>query len=195
MIPALLLILAAVLYRVFSGLMIQSGAGWLSNFAPFAAIALCSAAFLPRHFKFTVPLLALFLSDSILNFYYGQPLLTPFIAGRYFVLALICVLGWALEGRASLRRLLPASLAGSTLFYIVTNTFSWMSDAGYVKSAAGWVQALTVGLPQYSATPTWMFFRNSLLSDLVFTTAFVLCLRWVRQRQEAHPRAPLPHPA
>jgi hypothetical protein len=35
------------------------------------------------------------------------------------------------------------------------------------------VQALTVGLPQYSATPTWMFFRNSLVSNLLFTVLFV----------------------
>jgi hypothetical protein len=40
------------------------------------------------------------------------------------------------------------------------------------------IQALTVGLPQYSATPTWMFFRNSLLSDLFFTFLFVGCMRW-----------------
>jgi len=44
MIPALLLIFSAVAYRVTTGLLIYSGASWLSNFTPLAAIALCSAS-------------------------------------------------------------------------------------------------------------------------------------------------------
>ncbi|HEY2124618.1 MAG TPA: hypothetical protein VGG94_04055, partial [Chthoniobacterales bacterium] len=49
----------------------------------------------------------------------------------------------------------------------------------------GLVQALTVGLPQYSATPTCMFFRNSLVRDLGFTCLFVLCVRFGRQAESA----------
>ena len=36
-------------------------------------------------------------------------------------------------------------------------SFSWLSDPGYAKNFAGLIQSLTVGLPSYSATPTWMF--------------------------------------
>jgi len=44
MIPAFLLILSAVAYRIVTGLFAPSNAiGWL-NFAPLAAIALCAAA-------------------------------------------------------------------------------------------------------------------------------------------------------
>ena len=57
------------------------------------------------------------------------------------------------------------------IFYVITNAFSWLSDPGYAKNFAGLVQALTVGLPQYSATPSWMFFRNSLVSDLALHRA------------------------
>ena len=53
-------------------------------------------------------------------------------------------------------------------------------DPGYAKNAAGLVQALTTGLPQYGSTPTWMFFRNSLLSDLLFTAVFVLSVAFSR---------------
>ena len=55
MIPAVLLVIAAVAYRVTTGLLIQSGTTWLSNFAPFAAIALCSAAYFPNKLKFSFP--------------------------------------------------------------------------------------------------------------------------------------------
>ena len=71
------------------------------------------------------------------------------------------------------------------------------------KNFAGLIQALTVGLPQYSATPTWMFFRNSLVSDLLFTGLFVLCMNFGRssersRRGNAHsarrPKSGMPGP-
>ena len=154
MIPALLLVFSAVAYRVTTGLLIHSGASWLSNFAPLAAIALCSAAYFPKKYKFSVPLVTLFISDAVINFRYGAPLLDPQIYIRYFALALIGCVGLLLQNRASLKTLLPASIVGSTIFYTITNAFSWLSDPGYAKNLGGLIQALTVGLPQYSATPS-----------------------------------------
>jgi len=168
-------------------LLIHSGAGWLSNFAPLAAIALCSAAYLPKKYKFSVPLLTLFISDVIINLRYGAPLLDPQILVRYGALALVGCLG--LQTRASLKTLLPVSIVASTMFYVITNTFSWLSDPGYAKNFAGLIQSLTVGLPQYSATPTWMFFRNSLVSDLIFTALFVVCMNAGRNMERSRERA------
>jgi hypothetical protein len=195
MIPAFILILAAVVYRIVTGLAIISGSTWLSNFAPLAAIALCGAVYFPTKLKFTVPLVALFLSDIVLNMHYSAPLLAPEIVCRYFALALVGWLGLTMANRPSWKTLLPASLAGSTLFYVVTNVFSWLSDPGYVKNFAGLIQALTVGLPQYSATPTWMFFRNSIVSDLLFTGLFVLCMNFVRNSERARAASVVPHTA
>ena len=195
MIPALILILAAVAYRIMTGLAIISGTTWLSNFAPLAAIALCGAVYFPPKLKFTVPLAALFLSDVVLNAHYGAPLLVPLIVCRYVALALVGWLGLIVANRPSWKTLLPASLAGSTLFYLITNAFSWLSDPGYVKNFAGLIQALTVGLPQYSATPTWMFFRNSVVSDLLYTGLFVLCMNFVRSSERARAASALPHTA
>jgi hypothetical protein len=48
---------------------------------------------------------------------------------------------------------------------------------------------MTVGLPQYSATPTWMFFRNSLVSDLIFTGLFVVCMNVGRSMGRSRERA------
>ena len=195
MIPTLILILAAVAYRIAAALLIHSGATWLSNFAPLAAIALCGAAYFPARFKFSIPLGALFISDLFLNYYYGATLIEPHIAGRYFALALVGLIGLALQDRASFKTLLPASILGSTIFYLITNSFSWLSDPGYVKNFGGLIQALTVGLPQYSATPTWMFFSNSILSDLFFTLLFVACMNLGRKTSRARAGAALPRVA
>jgi hypothetical protein len=195
MIPALLLVFSAVVYRVTTGLLIHSGASWLSNFAPLAAIALCSAAYFPKKYKFSVPLVTLFISDVLINFRYGAPLLDPQIVVRYVALALVGCVGVVLQNRASLKTLLPASILGSTIFYAITNAFSWISDPGYVKNFSGLVQSLTVGLPQYSTTPSWMFFRNSLISDLLFTLFFVLCMNVGQSRERSGARTARFRPA
>jgi|SRR5436190_24355135 len=185
MIPALLLIVAAVAYRIVTGLAIISGSTALSNFAPLAAIALCAAAYFPTKFKFTVPMIALLISDVVLNVSYGFSLFSPFVISHYIGFALVGGLGWLLRNRASFKTLLPASIAASVIFYIVTCAVSWVFDPGYVKNFAGLIQALTVGLPQYSGTPSWMFFRNSVVSDVLFTGLFILCFHLGRATEPA----------
>jgi hypothetical protein len=51
---------------------------------------------------------------------------------------------------------------------------------------------LPVGLPQFSATPSWMFFRNSLLSDLFFTLLFVACMNFGRKSERSRAGAVVP---
>ena len=80
MISALVLIFLAVVFRIATAIVVQGGgSAWLSNFAPLAAIALCGAIYFPRKYKFTVPFAALFVSDVVLDFYYGASLLDPLI--------------------------------------------------------------------------------------------------------------------
>ena len=195
MIPAIFLVLFAVAYRVATGLLIHSGATWLSNFAPLAAIGLCCAAYFPPKLKFSLPLIALFISDVILNARYGASLLDAHIVSRYLALVVIGCIGLLLQNRASLKTLLPASILCSTIFYLSTCTFSWLSDPGYAKNFAGLIQAITVGLPEYGATPAWMFFRNSLLSDLFFTILFVLCMSFSRSADISRAKTALPRTA
>ena len=195
MIPAFLLVFAAVAYRLATGFLIHSGTTWLSNFAPLAAIALCCAAYFPSKLKFSIPLIALFLSDVVLNYRYGATLLDGHIVGRYVALVLVGGIGFALQNRASMKTLLPASVGASVIFYLITCGFSWLSDPGYVKNFAGFVQAITVGLADYGATPAWMFLRNSLLSDLFFTFLFVMCMNFSRSADISRAKTALPHTA
>jgi hypothetical protein len=189
MIPALLLIVSAVVFRIVTGFFGHSDSiGWL-NFAPIAAIALCAAAYFPRKYKFSVPMIALLISDIVLNVHYGFSFFSPFVLSHYLGFAIIGCLGLLLQSRASWKTLLPGSVAASLIFYLVTNSVSWIYDPGYAKNFAGLIQALTVGLPQYSATPSWMFFRNSLVSDLVFTFLFVVCMNAGRKMGRSRERS------
>ncbi len=196
MIPALLLILSAIAYRIVTTLYVQSDSIGLLNFAPLAAIALCSAAYLPTKYKFTVPMIALLLSDIVLNIHYGFSMLSPFVLSHYIAFAAIGCLGLLLQGRASLKTLLPASLAASLIFYMATNTVSWIFDPVYTKNFAGFIQAQTTGHPAHAATtPAWMFFRNTAISDLLFTALFVGCMHLGRSTSRSRAAEAIPRPA
>lgn len=192
MLGAILLVILTAVYRVTSAIIVHNGgSAWLSNFAPMAAIAFCAAVYFPRRFKFTIPFAALLLSDLILDAYYHASLFDPIVFSRYLAFGLVGLLGLTLSGKTTFSRLLPASIFCSALFYFVTNAFSWVADPGYVKNFAGLIQALTIGLPEYSSTPTWMFFRNSVLSDLLFTALFVVCMSVSRREATLSTRAPV----
>jgi hypothetical protein len=193
MVAAILLVILTAVYRVATAIIVQNGgSAWLSNFAPMAAIALCSAVYLPHKFKFSLPFVALLLSDVILDAYYHASLFDPIVLSRYLAFGIVGLIGLALNERTRLKQILPVSLLASVIFYVVTNAFSWLSDPGYAKNFAGLIQALTVGLPAYGATPTWMFFRNSLLSDLLFTVLFVVCMNVSRRNIALPAHAPSP---
>ena len=181
MIAGLVLFAAAVAFRllpVLLGLTIEQP-GWLPNFSPMAALCLCGAAFLPKRLALTVPFVALLGTDLALNAHYGFPLFTIEFAGKTAAFALVAALGWRLRGNARPGTIIPAVLGGSLIFYIATNTASWLYEPGYAKTAAGWLQALTTGLPGYA--PTWTFYRNTLVSDLLFTGLFLACVLWRTQ--------------
>ena len=57
------------------------------------------------------------------------------------------------------------------IFYLVTNTLAWLQDPGYARTIAGWIQALTIGRPEWHPT-TWEMFRNTLGSGGLFTALF-----------------------
>lgn len=182
MFAAFVLLLVVVLYRVASGFMGSADFAWLHNFAPVAAVALCGAVYLPRRLAIVLPLAMLAASDVILNvFHYDRPLLTFDILPRYLALALISMIGFSLRGRARLLPLVGASVAGSVIFYIITNTGSWLHEPGYAKNFAGWLQALTGGLPGFP--PTWTFSRHTFAGDLCFTLLFAGCMALQKQPQ------------
>lgn len=160
---------------------------WL-NFAPLAAIALCGAICLPRRTALALPLAALLASDLVLNAHYGAPLVSPEMAMRYIALALAGGIGLLLRPRPALPRVLGGSLAASVLFYFLTNAASWIGNPFYPQTPGGLAQALWSGRPGFP--PTWMFFRNTLCSDVVFTALFLGCMAAARGRSGAEERFP-----
>jgi hypothetical protein len=160
----------------------------LSNFSPVMALAFCAGAYCRRGWLWLAPFAAIVLSDLYIDRYYAAVYRYEWGMGGA-VLRLLCFaaalgIGIAVSRRRTWPGLLGGAFAGSVVFYIVTNTASWAGDAGYAHDAAGWLQALTVGHPQYPSTLS--FFRNTFVSDLLFTGCFALAMEYAELRS-GHP--------
>jgi hypothetical protein len=139
------------------------------------AAALCGAVFIPGWLGLVMPLAALMLSDALLNAHDGIPLISSQVLWTLPCYLIAVAIGWSLRSRNSLTPVLCGTFVSSFLFYGITNTGSWLGLTAYPQNFSGWIQALTVGLPGFP--PTWTFFRNSLVSDLLFAALFVLVER------------------
>jgi hypothetical protein len=137
------------------------------NFTPIAALALVGGAYLDKRYGFVLPLFALFLSDLFLGFH-G---LMGYVYGSFLLVGLIGV--WV--GRTkSITRMASGTLAGSIIFFAVTNFGVWLSGQGvvYPLTWAGLMECYTLAIP---------FFRNSLAGDAFFATVLFGVFEYARR--------------
>lgn len=106
------------------------------------------------------------------NLHYGVGPLEGFLFLMVKLLAfgILIWLGTRFSPKNNWFKLVGGGILGAIIFYLVTNTASWLWDPAYPKTLAGWIQALTQGTPGYP--PTVQFFLNSLLSGGLFTGLF-----------------------
>ena len=141
------------------------------NFSAAHALLFCAAFWLPGWMGWVLPLATIIVTDILLNvFAYDVTVLDPRLVTNWMILALFVVLAKWLARRRSYGRVFLGTLFGALLFYLVSNSVSWMVNPAYAKTIAGWVQALTVGLPGFP--PTWVFGLKSLLGTGLFTGLF-----------------------
>jgi hypothetical protein len=141
------------------------------NFSAAYGLVFCAGIYFPRVMAWWLPLVTLFATDLAMNiFYYHAPPVDDRMLMNYLAYSAIVLLGKQFKPQSSLLRLLGGGLLGALVFYLLTNTMSWMTDPAYQKTIQGWIQALTVGTPGWPHT--WEFFRNTLLSGGLFTGLF-----------------------
>jgi hypothetical protein len=152
------------------------------SFSAVYALVFCAGVYLTGRMAWWIPLGTLVLTDVALNFYYasrGWPVwnfeVLKYQLVNYAGYVAVILLGKRFKPRASFFSLLGGGVLGALLFYLITNTASWLfnpfANPEYTKTFFGWLIALikgTNGWPQ-----TWEFFRNTLLSGGLFTALFV----------------------
>ena len=178
------------------------------NFSAAHALLFCAAFWLPGWMGWVLPLATIIVTDILLNvFAYDVTVLDPRLVTNWMILALFVVPAKWLARRRSYGRVFLGTLFGALLFYLVSNSVSWMVNPAYAKTIAGWVQALTVGLPGFP--PTWVIGLKSLLGTGLFTGLFAGAMKLSEamdatepepeaedtEEDEAKPSDPSPEPA
>lgn len=142
------------------------------NFSAAYAIAFCGGVYFSGAMAWWLPLGTLAVTDILLNvFHYQQPVFSSYMLVKTLGFVGIVALGRLFSRNARSWKLLGGSLLGAILFYLITNSASWLFDPGYAKTLLGWIQALTTGLP--GLPPTWTFLLKTLMSSALFTGLFV----------------------
>ena len=142
------------------------------NFSVAYAFAFCAGAFFYGTLAWWLPLVTMLVTDVALNiFYYHVAPFGFYLVLNYAIYAALITLGKWLGREAGFFKLLLGGTLGAVIFYLVTNTLSWLQDPAYAKTLAGWIQALTTGRPDWHPT-TWEMFRNTLMSGGIFTALF-----------------------
>ena len=128
------------------------------NIAPIGALALFVGTYLPRRWGWALPLIAMLVSDYMIGFY------TPGVmASVYLSFAGITLIGWALRRQRSSLSIVAGALAGSTLFYLITNFAVWAYSDWYPHTLSGLLSSYALALP---------FFRNTAVGDVLYSAAF-----------------------
>ena len=153
------------------------------NFSVAYAFAFCAGVYFRGALAWALPLGVMLATDIGLNLYYAGHGVRVWdlpdvenLVFNYAAYAGLILLGHRFKPQSSLAGLLGGGLLGAILFYLITNTASWLfnpfHNPEYTKNLSGWILALTKGTGGYPST--WEFFRNTLLSGGLFTGLFAI---------------------
>ena len=152
------------------------------NFSAAYALMFCAGVFFPLRTAWVASFAVMLATDLALDLWYqfgkGWPVFTPSLflsmAASYAGYAILVALGRCLKPGSRMPWLVGGGVLGALVFYVVTNTASWLlnpfKNPEYTRTLAGWITALTKGTGGYPET--WTFFRNTLLGGGVFTALF-----------------------
>jgi hypothetical protein len=161
----LVTLVALVLITAFSRILTN---GWIPNFAPIGAIALFSGAyFADKRLAFIVPVFAMLISDLFIGFHETM----IFVYGAFVGMV---ILGFLLRSNTtvSVPKTIGVTLAGTLLFFFVTNTGVWLMYDFYPKNFAGLMGSWVAGIP---------FLRYSLLGDFFYVTLLFGVFEWMKR--------------
>ena len=108
-----------------------------------------------------IPILSMFVADLFLGF--DSLFMRLVVYGSVGLMYLI--------GRMANKNLWLASITGSWVFFIVTNSGVFLTSTMYPKTLLGLTQCFYMALP---------FWRNALLADVIFTQVFHIAEKWLK---------------
>ena len=125
------------------------------NATPTMAIALFAGVHLQKRWALWLPLAIVAASDVVLGWHET----IPFTWGAFLLTG---ALAWWIRASPTAGRLFAGALAGSAVFFLLSNVGVWLVGGLYPRTAAGLWECYVAAIP---------FFRSTLAGDLVYTAA------------------------
>lgn len=126
----------------------------IPNFAPVTALALFAGVYFGGAWAYLLPLLVMIISDIFLGFHSTM----LFVYGS---LLLTVAIGQLVKRKKNPLTIFGGTLAGSVLFFIITNFGVWLTTNWYAPDFAGLIRCYYMAIP---------FFRNSVTGDIFYAT-------------------------
>lgn len=130
----------------------------MPNFAPIAAFAIFTGAYMSKKTGLLFLLPVMFISDFFIGFYDFR-----LMAAVYASFLAIQAIGWIIKKDKNAGSVVLGSLSGSVFFYLATNYAVWAFSSWYPHNLGGLLSSYAMGLP---------FLKNSLFGDLFYTGVF-----------------------
>jgi hypothetical protein len=147
MVTATLLVGLAIAFRLLSPAL------HIWNFVPIGAVALYAGSRLPRRWAWAVPLVAMILSDIILDYGQHRPVFELSRWTIYATLAATPLLGRFANRRGfGLWEVPFLSILASVVFFLTSNLATWAEGRLYPMTWAGLVSCYYMAIPFYKMT-------------------------------------------
>ena len=130
-----------------------------------------------KKYAFALPLITVFISDVLIQVLYSLNMFPfkGFYGGQvynYLLLFALTLIGIGFRNFKT-AGIFGAAIVGPTVFFLLSNFIVWKTQGaimGYNKDVSGLMQSYAMGLP---------FYRNSLISTIVFLPSFIGLYQWM----------------
>lgn len=145
------------------------------NVSPVVAALFLGAAFWKTN-KWMLPAAAVawIVSSPLVSAIQGYSAFNLATLWTVTTLAVVVFLGLKFKASTPFK-LIGGTILAATVFYLITNSISFCTNPIYPKTLEGYTQCMWSG-SIISTTPTWVFFRNSLVSNGLASTLFLLTM-------------------
>jgi hypothetical protein len=145
------------------------------NVTPLIGLMVFSSQLLKGISFLLVPVIAMFLSDLIVNNYIYAGYFTDFVIltpGFIWIYSPIILFAFLTKAKlfqtVNFPKVVGLSLSGSTIFFLVSNFGVWVSSGIYALNFQGLLHCYTLAIP---------FYGNSIIGDLCFSISLYVAYK------------------
>lgn len=143
------------------------------NFQPLAALFFCGAIMARDWRGWAIPVAAWLVTYPVPAILSGN---ANYLGFAGFITTAVAFAAVYFFGKSMAPKHIATTLAGAVvaalIFHLITNLAAWIGSPLYPKTFEGVIQSLWTG-PVGSPIPSWVFLRNMVAANLIFTAIFL----------------------